>query len=140
MLRKSLTIIIFITLIFSTSVFSQTSRTTGMGGLTYSIIDGDQSLTFDQTPIDFNVASQTEINNYLFSREIKSKPNKWLFSFNMSKSLFKGAEVSFYVNNFFDDPAIRRYYNTPTDEIDEKRNPDLFYGIELSMMFDSLIK
>jgi hypothetical protein len=100
----------------------------------------ERTQTFDQTPIDLNVANQTVITNYLFDREIKTKPNKWLFNFNMSKSLFKGAEVSFYVNNFFDDPAIRRYYTSPTEEIDEIRNPDLFYGIEFSMMFDSFFK
>jgi hypothetical protein len=100
----------------------------------------ERSRSFDQTPIDLNTASQSDIANYLFNREIKSKPNKWLFSFNMSKSLFKGAEVSFYVNNFFDDPAIRRYYISTTEEADEIRNPDLFYGIEFSMLIDTLIK
>ncbi len=96
--------------------------------------------SYEHAPIDFNVASKTDITNYLFSEELKTKPNKWLFSFNMSKSLFKGAEVSFYVNNFFDDPATRRYYINPTEQMDEKRNPDLFYGIEFSMIFDSFNK
>ncbi len=100
----------------------------------------ERSQTYDHAPIDFNIANKSVIANYLFAEELKTKPNKWLFSFNMSKSLFKGAEVSFYVNNFFDDPAIRRYYNNPTDQIDEKRNPDLFYGIEFSMIFDSFNK
>ncbi|MFA7419965.1 MAG: TonB-dependent receptor [Melioribacteraceae bacterium] len=94
----------------------------------------------DDAPIDFNVAGSSVIASYLFDQEIKRKPNKWLFSFNMSKSLFKGAEVSFYVNNFFDDPAIRRYNSSLTQMSDEKRNPDLFYGIEFSMIFDSLTK
>lgn len=40
---------ILFALIFSTSVFAQISRTEGMGGLTYSIIDKDQSLE----PYDF---------------------------------------------------------------------------------------
>jgi hypothetical protein len=41
------------------------------------------------------------------TRSIKIKPNKWLFNVNVSKSLFKGAEVSFYVNNFLDDAAVQ---------------------------------
>ncbi|MBA4406787.1 hypothetical protein C0389_05885 [bacterium] len=100
----------------------------------------ERSQDFDDAPIDFKIANPTTIASYLFDQEIKRKPNKWLFSFNMSKSLFKGAEVSFYVNNFFDDPAIRRYYSSLTQQMDEKRNPGLFYGIEFSMMFDSLTK
>lgn len=100
----------------------------------------ERTRDLDDAPIDFNIAGSTVTASYLFEQEIKRKPNKWLFSFNMSKSLFKGAEVSFYVNNFFDDPAIRRYNNSLTQMSDEKRNPDLFYGIEFSMMFDSLTK
>ncbi|OGV12173.1 MAG: hypothetical protein A2237_02795 [Stygiobacter sp. RIFOXYA2_FULL_38_8] len=100
----------------------------------------ERTRDLDDAPIDFNIAGSTVTASYLFEQEIKRKPNKWLFSFNMSKSLFKGAEVSFYVNNFFDDPAIRRYNSSLTQMSDEKRNPDLFYGIEFSMMFDSLTK
>ena len=100
----------------------------------------ERSQTYDQAPIDFAIANQSEITNYLFTRELRQKPNKWLFSFNMSKSLFQGAEVSFYVNNFLNDYAIRRYYTSPTQEVDEKRNPDIFYGIELSMILDRIIE
>lgn len=100
----------------------------------------ERNQSFQQTPIDLNLASESEKISYLFSRELKTKPNKWLFSFNMSKSLFKGAEVSFYVNNFFDDPATRIYYINPTDQADETRNPPLFYGLEFSMIFDSFTK
>ncbi|MEW6508221.1 MAG: TonB-dependent receptor [Bacteroidota bacterium] len=96
----------------------------------------ERSQTFDHAPIDRNVTTPANILNFDFYREIKLKPNKWLFSFNMSKSLFAGAEVSFYVNNLMDDPAIRRYYSSPTVESDEQRNPSLFYGIEFSMIID----
>lgn len=102
------------------------------------VFERNQSLSYK--PFDFSIATQTSITDYYFYREIKTKPNKWLFSFNMSKSLFKGAEVSFYVNNFFDDPAIYRYYTNPTDQVESGRNPELFYGIEFSMIFDSFSK
>jgi hypothetical protein len=69
---------------------------------------------------------------------MRRKPNKWLFNVSMSKSLFKGAEVSFYVNNFFDDPAIRRYNSARTTETEEQRNPGLFYGIEFSISLDGI--
>ncbi|MGE5399716.1 MAG: TonB-dependent receptor [Ignavibacteriales bacterium] len=78
--------------------------------------------------------------SYNFSREIKRKSPKWLFNINISKSLFKGAEVSFYVNNFLDDPGIRQYYSSPTTLMEETRNPPLFYGIEFSCSIDELFK
>ncbi len=97
-----------------------------------------QSLS--QAPIDFDVANETAILDYLFSREVKTKPNKWLFNINISKSLFPGAEVSIYVNNFLDDPAIRHYNISRTTIIDEIRNPSLSYGIEFSMIIDKLFE
>lgn len=96
--------------------------------------------TFSQAPIDFNVAGESAILDYLFSRELKTEPDKWLFSINISKSLFSGAEVSFYVNNFLDDPAIMHYQNTRTSYLDETRNPSLSYGIEFSMILDNFFR
>jgi hypothetical protein len=96
--------------------------------------------TISYKPFDANIASPSDVESRLFDQEIKTKPVKWLLSFNMSKSLFKGAEISFYVNNFLDDPAIREYYINPTTKTQETRNPELFYGIEFSMIFDSFHK
>ena len=90
------------------------------------------------SPIDFNIAGSSDIAEYLFSTSVKRKPNKWLFNLSMSKSLFRGAEVSFYVNNFIDDPAIYRYYSSLESEVESVRNPSLFYGIEFSMTLDKL--
>ncbi len=100
----------------------------------------ERTQTLDQAPIDLALVNQTETANYNFARELKTKQAKWLFNFNMSKSLFPGAEISFYVNNFMNDYAIRRYYISLTQESDEKRNPDLFYGIEMSMIIDRIIE
>jgi len=81
--------------------------------------------------------NETQLTSYYFEREIKLKPNKWLFNLNISKSLFKGAEVSFYVNNFLDDDAVFRYWSAPTRLSEEIRNPSLSYGIEFSMILDN---
>ncbi|MGD8779712.1 MAG: TonB-dependent receptor [Ignavibacteria bacterium] len=89
-------------------------------------------------PIDLDILNETQLAEYYFDRAIKSKPVKWLINFSMSKSLFEGAEVSFYVNNFLDDPAIYRYYSSLTEISESSRNPDLFYGIEFSMILDNL--
>lgn len=102
---------------------------------------------YNLEPINFSVISDSnKLNTVKLSREfderIKKKPSKWLFNINISKSLFKGAEISFYVNNFLDDPAIYRYQYTynPNDITEEIRNPSLFYGIEFSMIVDELFK
>jgi hypothetical protein len=89
-------------------------------------------------PVDYSLlppAAKLERDFYI---SIHPKYVKWLFNLNVSKSLFKGAEVSFYVNNFLDDPAIRSYWIDATTMSDEVRNPDLFYGIEFSMVLDEL--
>lgn len=98
------------------------------------VFERNQSL--DRAPQDFDKLNETQKIQYLFDREIRRKPNKWLFNLNISKSLFAGAEVSFYVNNFLDDPAIRTYNSTPTNLTEEIRNPSLTYGLEFSMMID----
>ena len=93
----------------------------------------------DYEPQDMSLANATEIVLYNFDRAIKTKPNKFLFNLNISKALFPGAEVSFYVNNFLDNPAIYTYLATPPSTYyDSSRNPPLFYGLEYSMTFDNL--
>ncbi|MCD6375969.1 MAG: TonB-dependent receptor, partial [Caldisericaceae bacterium] len=67
----------------------------------------------------------------------KSKPNdKWLFSIVVSKSLFKGAEVSLFVENIFNDMA---YYKTRNDNY-SARNPEMFWGIAFSSKLGDLFK
>lgn len=107
----------------------------------------ERSQTYNLEPIDFAVITDSvKLTTVKMARDwderIKTKPAKWLFNINISKSLFKGAEISFYVNNFLDDPAIYRYqysYN-PNDITESARNPSLFYGIEFSMVVDELFR
>lgn len=107
----------------------------------------ERSRTYNLEPINFAIITDsTKLATVKLARDweerIKSKPAKWLFNINISKSLFKGAEVSFYVNNFLDDPALYRYQYTynPNDITEEIRNPSLFYGIEFSMIVDELFR
>ncbi len=95
---------------------------------------------FQLVPVDESLLTPSGLESRLFDKLIKTKPVKWLFNLSISKSLFKGAEVSFYVNNFLDDPAINQYYSTPTRITEESRNPNLFYGIEFSMIFDEIFR
>lgn len=98
---------------------------------------------YNLEPIDFSLPTVTEDTKKSreFEESVKTKPSKWLLSFNISQSIFKGAEVSFYVNNFLDDPAVYRYIANYKGEIAEgTRNPPLFYGIEFSMTIDDFVK
>ena len=101
----------------------------------------ERNQKFNLIPVNKNMLSEKgkTIRNY--EESIISKPQKWLFSFNVSKSLFAGAEVSFYVNNFLDDPAIWNYYYPPSGNYRETvRNTELFYGMEFSMIFDKIFE
>ena len=94
---------------------------------------------YNLQPVDYDklTAEGREIREY--QESIISRPNKWLFNFVISKSLFKGAEISFYVNNFLDDPALYRYYNVSSQStIEVSRNPDIYYGMEFSMLLDKV--
>lgn len=69
----------------------------------------------------------------------EDKPNKWLFNLKVSKSLWKGAAISFYVNNFLNNrPLYQSKRSSPTSPVYERRNPDIFYGIDLSTTFNFL--
>lgn len=98
----------------------------------------ERSQSYNQEPKDYNKLTPSEKFVYNYEREVKYKSVKWLFNLNISKSLFKGAEVSIYVNNFLDDPGIRRYLQSSGEPQEEVRNPALFYGIEYSMTLDNL--
>lgn len=98
----------------------------------------ERNQNYNLTPLDYNLLNESSKLDRAFEEEIKIKPNKWLFNLSMSKSLFKGAEISFYVNNFFNDAAVRRYMVTRTTESEESRNPPLFYGIEFSMSLEGI--
>ena len=67
----------------------------------------------------------------------EDKPNKWLFNLKVSKSLWKGAAISFYVNNFFNNqPLYKRQRSSDASPIYDRRNPDIFYGIDFSSTLD----
>jgi len=67
----------------------------------------------------------------------KSKPNdNWLFSVVVSKSLYKGAEISLFVENIFNDRAY--YINNQGNY--STRNPEIFWGIAFSSKLDNWFK
>ncbi|MDR3611079.1 MAG: TonB-dependent receptor [Ignavibacteriaceae bacterium] len=64
----------------------------------------------------------------------ENRPDKWLFNLNVSKSLWTGAAVSFFVNNFFNNqPLYQLQRSSPTSPTYERRNPELFYGLDFNV-------
>jgi hypothetical protein len=71
----------------------------------------------------------------LCSTGIDRRPDdRYLFNINVSKSVGRGAEISFFVTNVFDDPAT---YETCSGTY-STRNPNIFYGVEFSTILDDL--
>jgi len=69
--------------------------------------------------------------------EVFRKPNdRLLFNINVTKSLGRGAELSMFVHNFFDDAAF--YQNQAG--LYRSRNHDIFYGVEFSMVLNQLFR
>ncbi len=62
----------------------------------------------------------------------ENKPNKWLVNIKITKTLWKGSAISFYVNNFLNNrPLYRLNRMSPSSPSYERRNPEIFYGMEL---------
>ncbi|MEA1986087.1 MAG: TonB-dependent receptor [Candidatus Marinimicrobia bacterium] len=98
---------------------------------------------------DFTFFSSTERSQNLdaiFKRvkpsymyEVENRKNIWVFNLRVSKSIFRGSEVSFYVNNIFNSHPLYKRKRTPTESY-TKENPNLYFGIEFSSKIDELFK
>jgi len=89
----------------------------------------------DQRANDAFIPLQRTIQDFDLLEE--DRPNKWLFNLKVSKSLWRGASISFYVNNFFNNqPLYKRQRSSTASPIYDRRNPDIFYGIDFSSTLD----
>lgn len=71
--------------------------------------------------------------------KVENQQNIWLFNLRVSKSLLRGTEFSFFVNNIFNShPLYRRARTTADTKSYTRLNPDLFFGIEISGILDKL--
>ncbi|MFH0991904.1 MAG: TonB-dependent receptor [bacterium] len=71
----------------------------------------------------------------------EDRPNKWLVNLRVSKELWSGTEVSFFVNNFFNHhPLYRSLRTDPLTFSYERRNPPIYFGLEMSAVLDALWK
>lgn len=67
----------------------------------------------------------------------ESVQNIWVFNFRATKGLGDNARLSFFVNNFFNSHPLYRRKRTPVESY-LKQNPDLYFGLELSVQMNPL--
>jgi hypothetical protein len=77
-----------------------------------------------------------KIDDPIVTSVTKVPNDRLLFNINVTKSLGRGAEVSLFVHNVFDDAA---YYQNEYGYW-SARNSNIFYGLELSVVLDDLFK
>ncbi|MBU1095176.1 MAG: TonB-dependent receptor [Bacteroidetes bacterium] len=79
------------------------------------------------------------IESYQLNEE--NKPVNWLVNLKVSKSLWQGAAISFYVNNLLaSNPLYKSARSTDKYPSYTRRNPGIFYGIEFHSSLDGLYK
>ena len=87
------------------------------------------------------LAKYSQITKSIQSFELleEDRPNKWLINVKVSKSLWNGAAISFFVNNILNNQPLyltrRHAASSPTYE---RRNPEIFYGIEFGASLGGL--
>ncbi len=70
----------------------------------------------------------------------ESRPDYWLVNLRVSKGLWPGAEVSFFVNNMFNSRPLYQRKRVPEGSLSYTiLNPEMFYGLEFSMVVDDLV-
>jgi hypothetical protein len=69
----------------------------------------------------------------------EDRPSVWLVNLRVSKELWPGTELSFFVNNFLNNrPLYRSRRTDPLTYSYERRNPAIYYGLELSAVIEKL--
>jgi len=103
------------------------------------INDHGKSTIFSSSERNGNISSIFKRVKPSYEYEVENRKNIWVFNLRVSKSIFKGSEVSFYVNNIINSHPLYRRKRTPTESY-TKENPDLYFGIEFSSKIDELFK
>jgi outer membrane receptor protein involved in Fe transport len=68
---------------------------------------------------------------------VETKPNLWLINLRVSKEIWKGSELSFFVNNLFNYRPLYQRQRVPSGSLSyTRRNPELYYGVEFSIVVD----
>ncbi|MBW6457722.1 MAG: TonB-dependent receptor, partial [FCB group bacterium] len=70
--------------------------------------------------------------SYWYDAELFNYTGQWLINLRISKSLTPNAELSLYINNFFDN---RARYISPFTSSELELNSPIYYGLEMSVQF-----
>lgn len=96
--------------------------------------------------IFFSEAERAAITNTSYKRTFddywyleENRKNIWVFNLRVSKSLGRGSEFSFFVNNFFNSQPLYRRMRTPSESY-TRENPALYFGVEISSKIDELFQ
>lgn len=101
----------------------------------FSVSNGLVRIPEDQR----TAAAYSALTRYLQGFELleENRPNKWLVNLKVSKALWKGAVISFYVNNFLNNrPLYKLRRSSAASPSYERRNPDIFYGLDFNSIID----
>ena len=105
------------------------------------ITDNGVSVYFDEserTP-DMPSSYKRLYDDYWYNSE--NQKNVWLFNLRVSKALFKGSEISFFVNNIFNSHPLYQRQRVSAGTVSYQRlNPDLFFGVEYSGVINDFFK
>lgn len=84
-----------------------------------------------------NTSYKRTYDDYWYLEE--NRKNIWVFNLRVSKSLGRGSEFSFFVNNFFNSRPLYRRMRAPSESY-TRENPELYFGIEISSKIDELFQ
>jgi len=97
----------------------------------YLTPEGKRVLLSNEGGIAF-IRSQPDYNY-----RTENRKNIWVFNFRATKGLGNNTRVSFFVNNFLNSHPLYQRKRTPSESY-VKQNPDLYFGLELSLQVDKL--
>ncbi|MDD5766232.1 MAG: hypothetical protein PHW79_08330, partial [Candidatus Marinimicrobia bacterium] len=113
------------------------SDSIAVGYLTYN---GDRVKFLESERVS-NIASAYKRIYLDYWKTAENITNIWLFNLRVSKSLFRGSEISFFVNNIFNShPRYRRKRTSAGTYTYTMLNPDLYFGVEISGIVDKFFE
>jgi len=105
----------------------------------YISVDGQRNFIPDEERDSEKYSTIRRVaSDYMYTTE--SLPNLWLINLRVSKELWKGSEVSFFVNNMFNSRPLYQRTRVPSGSLSYiQRNPEIFYGVEFSTVIDEFV-
>jgi hypothetical protein len=122
----------WITLHIQQEVFRLQRRLNGLDTLAIGYYTAsDETIYIDESEREDEKYSKLVDSVEPYEIRDEKYPNLWLVNLKVSKSLWKGAAISFFVNNLLkNNPLYRRKRSLDSSPVYRVRNPEIFYGME----------